>query len=313
MTNQTHKKSIFRKIGYKEEKNIWFWIFTMPATLGFIIFILYPVLRSLFLSFTNMTLVAPDEAEWVGLKNYQAFFTGMDPLFWQSLKNTFVYAAANVFLTMLLAFFSALLLNINIKGKNIFRTIFYIPSLLPAVASAIMFRWFFDPSNGMINNILRFIGVTNTPIWLESAETALLTLVIISAYGFGSKMIIFLTGLNSISPTYYEAAEMDGAGYWRKLWHITIPLMSPIIFYNILMGTIGALQVFTEGFVIAGAGPGNSTLFYVLRLYNMGYQQPFRLGQASAMAWLLFIVIGVITLIYFAFSKKFIFYQDGDK
>lgn len=302
---------ITKKIGYYRSKNVWFWSFTLPATLGFIFFVVYPVIRSLYLSFTDMTLLAPDEATFVGFKNYASFFSGMDPLFWLSLKNTLIYASLNVILTIVFALLVALLLNHNVKGKNVFRTIFFIPSLLPAVASAIMFRWIFDPSNGFINTVLRFIGIGSPPIWLESAQTALLTLVIISVYGFGGKMIIFMTGLNSISPSYYEAAEIDGAGYWTKLFKITLPLLSPIIFYNILLGTIGALQVFTEGFVIAGAGPGNSTLFYVLRLYNMAYKQPFRLGQASAMAWLLFLIIGFITLIYFLFSKKFVFYQDG--
>jgi multiple sugar transport system permease protein len=302
---------ISHKIGYHRSKNVWFWLFTLPATIGFIFFVVYPVIRSLYLSFTDMTLLAPDEAKFVGFKNYASFFSGMDPLFWLSLKNTFIFAFMNVALTIVFALLVALLLNNNLKGKNIFRTIFFIPSLLPAVASAIMFRWFFDPSNGVVNSLLRLVGMSSPPIWLESAQTALLTLVIISVYGFGGKMIIFMTGLNSISESYYEAAEIDGAGYWTKLFKITLPLLSPIIFYNILMGTIGALQVFTEGFVISGSGPGNSTLFYVLRLYNMAYKQPFRLGQASAMAWLLFIIIGFITLIYFLVSKKYVFYQDG--
>lgn len=302
---------ISHKIGYHRSKNVWFWLFTLPATIGFIFFVVYPVIRSLYLSFTDMTLLAPDEAKFVGFKNYASFFSGMDPLFWLSLKNTFIFAFMNVAFTIVFALFVALLLNNNVKGKNIFRTVFFIPSLLPAVASAIMFRWFFDPSNGVVNSLLRLVGMSSPPIWLESAQTALLTLVIISVYGFGGKMIIFMTGLNSISDSYYEAAEIDGAGYWTKLFKITLPLLSPIIFYNILMGTIGALQVFTEGFVISGSGPGNSTLFYVLRLYNMAYKQPFRLGQASAMAWLLFIIIGFITLIYFLISKKYVFYQDG--
>jgi len=302
---------ISHKIGYHRSKNVWFWLFTLPATIGFIFFVVYPVIRSLYLSFTDMTLLAPDEAKFVGFKNYASFFSGMDPLFWLSLKNTFIFAFMNVAFTIVFALLVALLLNNNLKGKNIFRTIFFIPSLLPAVASAIMFRWFFDPSNGVVNSLLRLVGMSSPPIWLESAQTALLTLVIISVYGFGGKMIIFMTGLNSISESYYEAAEIDGAGYWTKLFKITLPLLSPIIFYNILMGTIGALQVFTEGFVISGSGPGNSTLFYVLRLYNMAYKQPFRLGQASAMAWLLFIIIGFITLIYFLVSKKYVFYQDG--
>ncbi|QWB95421.1 sugar ABC transporter permease [Mycoplasmatota bacterium] len=306
------KSTIENKIGYYRSKIIWFWIFTMPAIIGFLVFIVYPVVRSLYLSFTDMTLLAPDEATFVGLKNYKSFFSGMDPLFWLSLKNTLLFAVINVTLTIVFALFSALLLNNNVKGKNIFRTIFFIPSLLPAVASAIMFKWIFDPSNGIVNTFLRFIGISQPPIWLESANTALFTLVIISVYAFGGKMIIFLTGLNSISKTLYEAAEIDGATYWMKLRKITLPMLSPIIFYNVLMGTIGALQVFTEGFVVSGSGPGNSTLFYVLRLYNMAYKQPFRLGQASAMAWLLFIVIGVITLIYFKLSKKLVFYQDGE-
>lgn len=305
------KNYIYKTIGYHRSKNLLFWIFTLPATLGFIFFIIYPVFRSLYLSFTDMTLLNPEDAKFVGLKNYLSFFSGKDPLFWLSLKNTLIYAFLNVVLTMLFALFTAMLLNNNVKGKNFFRTIFFIPSLLPAVASAIMFRWIFDPSNGVVNTFLRLLGTKNPPIWLESAQTALLTLAIISVYGFGGKMIIFMTGLNSISPSYYESAEIDGAGYWTKLVKITLPLLSPIIFYNVLMGTIGALQVFTEGFVISGSGPGNSTLFYVLRLYNMAYKQPFRLGQASAMAWLLFIIIGFITLIYFLLSKKYVFYQDG--
>jgi len=170
----------------------------------------------------------------------------------------------------------------------------------------------FDPPNGIINSILRGIGVKKPPIWLQSANTALTTLITISFYGFGGKMIIFLAGLNNLPASYFEAAEIDGATPVSKFFRITLPLLSPILFYNTLMGTIGALQVFSEGFVISGSGPGNSTLFYVLRMYNLAYKQPYRLGQASAMAWLLFIVIGILTLIYFIISKKFVFYQDQE-
>ena len=295
------------------KKYIWFFVFILPALVGFFIFTAYPVFRSLYLSFTNMKLVAPDEIQWVGLKNYIALFSGKDPFFSQALSNTVIYAVCNIVGTMALGLLSAMLLNVRVKGQNIFRTIFYIPSLLPAVATAIMFRWVFDPTNGIINTILRMLGVADPPIWLESASTALLTLIIISLYAFGGKMIIFLTGLNGINRSYYEAAEIDGAGYWRKFASITLPLLSPVIFYNALMGTIGALQVFTEGFVVAGAGPGNSTLFYVLRLYNLAYQSPYNLGQASAMAWILFVIIGIITAAYFIFSKHFVFYENEGK
>ncbi len=294
-------------------KTIWFYIFILPSILGFLAFVVYPVGRSLYLSFTDMQLTRPDEMKWVGLKNYLALFSGKDPFFWQALKNTFIYAVCNIVGTLALGLLSAMLLNVRVKGQNIFRTIFYVPSLLPAVATAIMFRWVFDPTNGIINTILRAIGISNPPIWLEGASTALLTLIIISLYAFGGKMIIFLTGLNGINRSYYEAAEIDGAGYWYKFVKITLPLLSPIIFYNTIMGTIGALQVFTEGFVVSGAGPGNSTLFYVLRLYNLAYQEPYRLGQASAMAWVLFVIIGAITAVYFIFSKYFVFYENEGK
>lgn len=294
----------------KTKKYIWFYVFLTPALLGFAIFVVYPVIRSLFLSFTDMNLIYPDEMQWVGFKNYSALFSGKDPFFWIAFKNTFIYAFANIGGTMLISLLSAMLLNVRVKGQDVFRTIFYVPSLLPAVATAIMFRWIFDPTNGVFNTLLRFFGSDSPPIWLESAQTALTTLIMISLYAFGGKMIIFLTGLNGISNSYYEAAEIDGAGYWRRFFAITLPLLSPIIFFNTIIGTIGALQVFTEGFVVSGAGPGNSTLFYVLRMYNLAYNSPFRLGQASAMAWVLFLIIGIITAIYFSVSKKVIYYEN---
>ena len=251
-----------------------------------------------------------DEAKWVGFKNYVNLLSGKDSYFWLSLKNTFIYAIFNVLGTLVFGLFAAILLTRKVKFLNTFRTIFYLPSLLPAVASALMFKWVFDPSNGMVNTMLRAIGIANPPIWLESASTALLTLILISLYGFGSKMIIFISGINDIPASYYDAADIDGAGFWTKLTKITLPLLSPVFFYNLVMGTIGALQVFTEGFVISGAGPGNSTMFYVLRLYNIAYKAPYKMGYASAMAWILFVIVGIITIIYFALSKKWIFYGD---
>lgn len=309
-TTITKTKRLLKR---KTRKTIWFYVFIMPALVGFVIFTLYPMLRSLYLSFTNTRLLYMDEAKWVGLKNYINLFSGKDSLFWLTLKNTFIYAIVNITGTLLLGLVSAMLLNVRVKGQNIFRTVFYLPSLLPAVASALMFRWIFDPANGFINTILRSLGMANPPIWLESAETALLTLILISLYAFGGKMIIFISGLNGISTSYYEAAEIDGAGFWTRTFRITLPLLSPIIFYNLIMGTVGALQVFTEGFVISGAGPGNSTMFYVLRLYNLAYNAPYMLGQASAMAWVLFAIIGLITAIYFAVSKRLVYYENEAK
>lgn len=299
--------------GARQRRKIkWFYFFIMPALLGFLIFTLYPMGRSLWFSFTDATLLYLDEAQWVGFENYANLLSGKDSYFWLSLKNTFIYAIVNVVGTLVFGLFAAILLTRNVKGLNTFRTIFYLPSLLPAVASALMFRWIFDPSNGMVNTILRALGVSNPPIWLESASTALLTLILISLYAFGGKMIIFISGINGIPKTYYEAADIDGAGFWTKLWKITIPLLSPIFFYNLVMGTIGALQVFTEGFVISGAGPGNSTLFYVLRLYNLAYKPPYKMGYASAMAWILFIIVGIITLVYFICSKRWVHYDDEE-
>ncbi len=287
-----------------------FYLFIMPALLGFVLLTLYPMIRSLYLSFTDASLLYMDEAKWVGFKNYVNLLSGKDSYFWLSLKNTFIYAIFNVLGTLVFGLFAAILLTRKVKFLNTFRTIFYLPSLLPAVASALMFKWVFDPSNGMVNTMLRAIGIANPPIWLESASTALLTLILISLYGFGSKMIIFISGINDIPASYYDAADIDGAGFWTKLTKITLPLLSPVFFYNLVMGTIGALQVFTEGFVISGAGPGNSTMFYVLRLYNIAYKAPYKMGYASAMAWILFVIVGIITIIYFALSKKWIFYGD---
>lgn len=287
-----------------------FYLFILPALLGFVIFTIYPMARSLWISFSDATLLYMDEAKFVSFTNYVNLLSGKDSYFWLSLRNTCLYAVVNVVGTLAIGLFAAILLTQKVKFLNGFRTIFYLPSLLPAVASALMFRWIFDPANGMVNTILRTIGVQNPPIWLESASTALITLVIISLYGFGGKMIIFISGLNDISSSYYEAADLDGANFWTKLTKITLPLLSPIFFYNLVMGTIGALQVFTEGFVISGAGPGNSTLFYVLRLYNIAYKAPFKLGYASAMAWILFVIVGIITIVYFALSKRWVFYES---
>jgi len=294
----------------KKKKLLAFYLFIMPGLLGYLLFTVYPVVYSFMISFTNRNLLDPDGMEWTGFKNYNAFFTGKDPLFFVTLKNTFVFALLNIVGTNIIALLTAMLLTVKARFINVFRTIFFLPSLLPAVASAIMFRWLFDPTQGLVNGMLRMFGVVNTPLWLESADTALYTLVYISLYAFGGKMIIYVSGLNGISKEYYESAEIDGAGFWAKFKNITLPLLSPIIFFNGLMGTIGALQVFTEGFVISGAGPNNSTLFYVLRLYNLAYLMPFRLGQAAAMAWILFMITAFISVLYFVINRRFVHYES---
>ncbi|MFP4187121.1 MAG: carbohydrate ABC transporter permease [Acholeplasmataceae bacterium] len=287
-----------------------FYLFIMPGILGFLIFTIYPVFYSFVISFTNRNLLDPANMEFVGFQNYRAFFTGQDPLFGITLRNTFVFAVLNVVGTNVIALLTALLLTAKVKFINMFRTIFFLPSLLPAVASAIMFRWLFDPTSGLVNGILRLFGVSEPPLWLDSADTALYTLVFISLYAFGGKMVIYISGLNNVSKDHYESADIDGANMWNKFIYITIPLISPIIFYNFLMGSIGALQVFTEGFVISGSGPNNSTLFYILRLYNLAYLMPFRLGQAAAMAWVLFAITAVISGVYFIINKKLVYYES---
>lgn len=294
----------------KRKQALYFFLFASPGLIGFAVLSVYPILRSLFLSFTNRTLLGYEPTVWVGLKNYIRAFG--DVYVWDSLGKSFIYAIATLVTVNVTGLLAALLMN-YVKGKfsNVLRTIFYAPSILPAVSMVIMFTWIFNPSTGFLNTILRSLGVENVPLWLEGNTTVIPTLIIMSFWSFGAKMVIYLAGLQGISKEYYEAVSLDGANAVTTFFKITLPLLSPVLFYNVLMSLVGGLQVFTEAYVISGTGTGVPVNFYVLNVFSLAFNSPYELGYASALAWILFVIILAMTGLYFIFSKKFLNF-DGE-
>ena len=294
----------------KRKQVLYFFLFASPGLIGFAVLSVYPILRSLFLSFTNRTLLGYEPTEWVGLKNYIRAFG--DVYVWDSLGKSFIYAFATLVTVNVTGLLAALLMN-HVKGKfsNVLRTIFYAPSILPAVSMVIMFTWIFNPSTGFLNTILRSLGVENVPLWLEGNTTVIPTLIIMSFWSFGAKMVIYLAGLQGISKEYYDAVSLDGANAVTAFFKITLPLLSPVLFYNVLMSLVGGLQVFTEAYVISGTGTGVPVNFYVLNVFSLAFNSPYELGYASALAWILFVIILAMTGLYFIFSKKFLNF-DGE-
>lgn len=289
----------------QRRETLLFLLFVLPGVIGFLVLSLYPMLRSFYLSFTNRSLLGYDETIFVGFKNYKRAFD--DPYVWESLKNTVIFTVFTVIISNLTGLGAALLLN-AVKGKSssIFRTVFYLPSILPAVSMVIMFSWIFDPATGILNKFLRDLGISNVPLWFQGSKTALTTLILTSFWAFGGKMVIYLAGRQRISKEYYEAAKLDGASPLRQFGSITFPLLADVIFYNVLMSIIGGLQIFTEAYVLSGTGTGVTINFYVLNLYSHSFNSPYQLGYASALAWILFFITVGLALVYFGASRKLI-------
>lgn len=299
-----------RRLPLTQRPDLWGFLFISPWLLGFLIFTAGPMLASLFLSFCKYDL---HTLEWVGTKNYEVLLTrDSGGLFWKSLSNTAIYVLFAVPLGLTGSLLLALLLNQKVKGIALFRTVFYLPSLVPAVASALVWLWVFHPDAGLLNYGLSLIGIKG-PAWLMDEHTALGSLIVMSLWGIGGgRMIIFLAGLQGIPDDLYEAASLDGASTWNKFRHVTLPMLSPTIFFNTVLGVIGSFQVFTSAYVMTGGGPNNATLMYVLYLYNNAFRY-FKLGKASAMAWILFLILLVFTVIQFRQAAKWVYYEGGEK
>jgi multiple sugar transport system permease protein len=296
-----------RRAPLLKQRGFWGLVFISPWLLGFLLFTAGPMLASLYLSFCKYDL---HTLEWVGTKNYQVLLT-RDPLFWKSLTNTAIYVLFSVPLGLTGSLMIALLLNQAVRGIALFRTMFYLPSLVPAVASALVWAWVFHPDAGLLNYGLSLLGVEG-PQWLQDPKTALASLIIMSLWGIGGgRMIIFLAGLQGISDELYEAASLDGAKGWSVFRHITLPMLSPTIFFNLVLGIIGSFQVFTTAYVMTGGGPNNATLMYVLYLYNNAFRF-FKMGKASAMAWILFVILLVFTVIQFRNASRWVYYEGGE-
>jgi multiple sugar transport system permease protein len=274
-----------------------------PWLLGLLLFTIGPILASLYFSLTEYEIVKPPV--FVGLGNYRQLF--IDRLFWQSLKVTGTYVAMSVPLGIVLSFLVALLMNQKVRFIGLYRTAFYMPSLVPAVASAMLWIWIFNPEFGLLNTFLANFGIKG-PMWLLHSKWALPALIIMSLWGVGAGMLVYLAGLQGIPTDLYEAAEVDGAGQWKRFLHITVPQMTPVLFFNLIMGIIGSFQVFTAGYIMTQGGPRYATYFYVLYLYNNAFQY-FRMGYASAMAWVLAVIILVFTLLVFRSSTAWVYYE----
>ncbi len=279
------------------------WLMAAPWTLGFILLTGGPILFSIVISFCDYDILNP--ARLAGLANYRWMFS-QDPLFWKSLWNT-LYMVLGIPLGMAASLGIALLLNQKVRGVAVWRTFFYLPSIIPAVASSILWIWILNPSSGLLNTALASLGVSG-PNWLHDESTSKLSLILMGLWGAGGGMIVWLAGLKGISESYYEAASLDGAGSRRKFWHITLPMLSPYIFFNLVMGLIGTFQIFTQSFVMTKGGPVNSTLFYVFHLFNAAFRY-LQMGYASAMAWFLFLIVFCLTLLQLRLSKRWVHYE----
>lgn len=291
----------------QKRKNRLFYLFISPWIIGFVIFTAGPMLYSLFMSFTDFSGFGTPN--WIGLENYRKLFFE-DRLFWQSLWNTLFYTILAVPLGLVVGYLLAVLLNTKVKGMGVFRTIFYLPSLVPTVASSLLWILIFQPDFGIANSILEFFHLP-TSLWLLSEKMVKPTLVIMSLWGAGGGMIIYLAGLQDVPEALYEAADLDGAGKFRKFWHITIPMTSNVIFFNLIMGLIGSFQIFTQAYVVSNGngGPNHKSLFYVFYLYQNAFNY-FKMGYGSALAWILFIIILIFTGIQFKLFGKKIYYGN---
>ncbi len=283
------------------------YLFLLPWLVGLVVITIGPMIASLYLSFTNYSLIqAP---KFIGVDNYVRMLT--DDRLHNSLKVTFIYVFVSTPLQLALALAIALLLNEGMKGLPFYRSVFYLPSMLGgSVAIAVLWRQMFEV-DGLVNQFLRAIGIPVTRSWIGDPSTALWTIILLHIWTFGSPMVIFLAGLRQIPGMYYEAASVDGASKWAQFRKITIPLLSPIIFFNLVLQIIGAFQAFTQAYVVSNGtgGPSDSTMFYTLYLYQKGFVQ-FQMGYAAAMAWLLLVIIGAFTALNFWLSKHWVFYGD---
>lgn len=299
--------NVKKKMNLKEKSQLkWGYFFIAPAIIGLICFSFGPMLFSLGISFTKWDVITAKE--FVGLDNYKALFH--NPLFFKSLKVTLYYTLLSVPLITCIPLLTAMLLNTKIKGISIFRAIFYVPSIVPIVASAAVWMYIYNPMYGLLNSILKALGL-HTHNFIFSETGAVPSLAVMALWAAGNTVVIYLAGLQGVSRQLYEAAEIDGAGAIARFFHITVPMMTPIIFYNFVMAIINSMQIFTQAYIMTDGGPANATFFYSLMVYRTAFKQS-RMGYSAAMSWIFFIIIAVLTLLVFKSQKKWVVYENGD-
>jgi multiple sugar transport system permease protein len=296
-----------RGLNLAQKEAIEGWVWISPWLAGLVLFTAGPIVASLGLSFTRWNMVTP--ARWVGLGNYVRIFT-VDTDFVQAIRVTTTWAAITLPLHLFLGLALSFLLNLKLRGMNVYRTLFYLPAVLPAVATSLLWVWVFNSEFGIVNWLLSQIGITG-PKWFESRTWALPALMIMSLWDIGGGAIIYLAGLQNIPPHLYEVAEIDGAGAWRKLLNITLPLLTPTIFFRLVMGLIASFQVFTTAYVVSQppGGPMRATLFYMLYLYETAFSYS-RMGYGSALAWILAVLILICTLVVLKSSVLWVYYES---
>jgi multiple sugar transport system permease protein len=295
-------------IGTRSEAReaLWAYVLLSPWLVGLLVFWAGPLVVSLLLAFTEYNL--PRTPTFVGLANFRLAFSG-DRLFWPSLRKTFYFAGVYVPFVVTGSLLLAILLNQKVGGTNIFRTLFFLPHLTPAVALAVLWRWLLHPQMGPVNEILKGLGWANPPGWLTSPTWAMPAIIIMTLWAGlgGNRMLIYLAGLQGVPEELYEAAEIDGAGTWARFRNVTLPMMSPVIFFNVVLGVIGALQVFTTAFVATRGGPAYATWFFSLHIYNQAFRY-YRLGYGSVLAWMLGIILIGFTYFQVKLSERWVYY-----
>jgi len=301
-------KLSLKNLNKEKRETILGWLMVSPFLIGFVCFTAIPMIASLIISFTEWDMLS--NPEWIGFDNYKTLFFE-DPLALHSLNITILFTIVSIPLNIVFGLALAMLLNTSIRGLSIFRTIFYLPAILSGVAVALMWRWIFSSEFGLLNTLLSIIGIEG-PAWLTDRIWVLPSFVIMRLWSVGGGMIIYLAGLQSIPTNLYEAANIDGANWWHRTRFITLPMLSPTIFFQLIVGFIFSMQIFTEAFIMTNGGPADASLFYLLYLYRQAFQY-FDMGYASALAWVLFIVILLLTIIIFKTGRFWVYYEGETK
>jgi multiple sugar transport system permease protein len=286
-------------------------LFAAPWIVGFLLFTLGPMLMSLYLGFTQYSIASPPK--WVGLANFVKALSGGDRLFWPSLGRTAVYAGVMVPLSICGSLLVALLLNQRLKAASLFRTLFFLPSLTPIVASAVLWRWLFQPEFGAINTLLGYVGVQG-PRWLADPRLAMPSLMVMALWGAvgGATMVVFLAGLQGVPVELHEAAQIDGANVVQRFWAITLPMITPTLFFNLVLGVIAALRTFAPALVATNGGPDYATWFYILHLYQTAFQN-VEMGYGAALAWIFFVIVVSLTYLNVRLSRRWVYYEAGNE
>jgi multiple sugar transport system permease protein len=278
-------------------------LFAAPWFLGFLVFLAWPLAASFYYSFTDFSVLKPPV--WIGLENYADLLK--DEVFLKAIANTFIFAIFGLPMGLIVSLGLALLLNAKIKGLALYRTIFFIPSIVPPVSLSMLWLFLFRGEGGLLNEVLRLVGLPQ-PDWLGSPEWSKPALILMGVWGVGNAIVIYLAGLQNVPQALYEAADLDGASPWKKVWNVTFPMISPVIQFNMVMGIIGSFQVFTVPYIIfSGGGPDRSALFYAMYLYDNAFIYQ-RMGYASAMGWVMFLIIFAMTMLFLRVSEKSVHY-----